>query len=251
MYMFCLTKEIPGPNRKNPAGKHGVGGNNDADTNDVLKMKQVKVTYQPDDEDLYGSAEDFDDSELPLPPLTPNIYYTNGQKQPTHRPAMSGAGIGGGNGGTNGVGNGGGASDGRHHHHNSAGGTGGGGIGGGVGGIGNLDFGNMDATSGGLSIVSGFAATLFRGITREPTFQRGATDTFGGATKVPNARDNKELRAPTTDTQHGRFASLWSWWWWWQQQLDSSYYRWRGHWQQALLILLVPSLITSFCWHLL
>ncbi|XP_014103676.3 lachesin [Bactrocera oleae] len=243
--------EIPGPNRKNPAGKHGVGGNNDADTNDVLKMKQVKVTYQPDDEDLYGSAEDFDDSELPLPPLTPNIYYTNGQKQPTHRPAMSGAGIGGSNGGTNGVGNGGGASDGRHHHHNSAGGTGGGGIGGGVGGIGNLDFGNLDATSGGLSIVSGFAVTLFRGITREPTFQRGTTDTFGGATKVSNVMDNKELKAPTTDTQHGRFASLWSWWWWWQQQLDSSYYRWRGHWQQALLILLVPSLITSFCWHLL
>lgn len=248
--MFCLTTEIPGPNRKNPAGKHGVGANNDADTNDVLKMKQVKVTYQPDDEDLYGSAEDFDDSELPLPPLTPNIYYANGQKQPTHRPAMSGTGISGGSGGThitNGGGNGGGPSDGRHHHHNSAGG----GIGGGVGGIGNLDFGNMGATSGGLSIASGFAVALFGGITRGPTFQRGVADTFGGTTKVHSAMDNKELTAPTTAAQHGRLPSLSSWWWWWQQQLDSSYSRWHGHWQQALLILLVPSLITSFCWHLL
>ncbi|XP_039961372.1 lachesin [Bactrocera tryoni] len=245
--------EIPGPNRKNPAGKHGIGGNNDADTNDVLKMKQVKVTYQPDDEDLYGSAEDFDDSELPLPPLTPNIYYANGQKQPTHRPAMSGAGMGGGSGAPIGGGNGGGgASDGRHHHHNSAGGAGG--IGGSVGGIGNLDFGNLGASSGGLSIASGFAVTLFGGITREPTFQRGATDTFGGsgATHVHNTTDNKELTAPTTATQHGCLASLWSWvWWWWQEQLDTSYYFWRGQWQQALLALLVPSLITSFCWHLL
>ncbi|XP_054087562.1 lachesin [Zeugodacus cucurbitae] len=233
--------EIPGPNRKNPAGKHGGGGNNDADTNDVLKMKQVKVTYQPDDEDLYGSAEDFDDSELPLPPLTPNIYYTNGQKQPTHRPAMNGVGQGGGNGGAHAANGGnGGASDGRHHHHNTAGGVGGG-IGGGVGGIGNLDFGNLDATSGGLSIASGFAVALFGGVTRGPTFQTGVADTFGGAL------DNKEL----TGAQHGHLAAQWSWWWWWQQQLDSSYYRWRGHWQQALLMLLVPSLITSFSWHLL
>ncbi|XP_053950212.1 lachesin [Anastrepha ludens] len=254
--------EIPGPNRKNPAGKHAGGGNNDADTNDVLKMKQVKVTYQPDDEDLYGSAEDFDDSELPLPPLTPNIYYTNGQKLPTHRPATSGAGagIGGGSGGTLATANGGGdgsTSDGRHHHHNSAGvGGGSGGVGGGVGGMSNLDFGNLGATSGSISIGGGFAAVAFAGMTRKAPFYGSVAGIFGGKTEVRNAMDdNNELisAAAGTQQQRRRIASLWQhgWWWWWQQQLDSSHYRWRGQVQQALLVLLIPTLITSFCWNLL
>lgn len=50
--------EIPGPTRKAP--KYGT------ETNDILKMRHPspKVTYQPDEDDLYGSAEDFDDTEL-------------------------------------------------------------------------------------------------------------------------------------------------------------------------------------------
>ncbi|XP_017461145.1 PREDICTED: dachshund homolog 1-like, partial [Rhagoletis zephyria] len=211
----CIAKnslEIPGPNRKNPAGKH-AGGSNDADTNDVLKMKQVKVTYQPDDEDLYGSAEDFDDSELPSPPLTPNIYYANGQKSATHRPAMSGAGagtgIGGGSGGQ--LASAGGASDGRHHHHNS-GGVGGGGGGGGigsVGGIANLDFGNLGATSGGgISISSGFAVAYFGSIARKPPFYDSFVGMFGSKTEVRDAVENNELRSAVARTQQvGRFAS--------------------------------------------
>ncbi|XP_020717795.1 lachesin isoform X1 [Ceratitis capitata] len=248
--------EIPGPTRKNAAGKHGGGGGGDADTNDVLKMKQVKVTYQPDDEDLYGSAEDFDDSELPLPPLTPNIYFPNGQRQATHRPATSGAGI---SGGTHSTANGGGGtSDGRHHHHNNnnvAGGAGGSGVGGSAGGIGSLDFGNLGATSGSVSISGGgggggvvgvFAVSTFGGITRRP-FYGAVSSIFGGQTEARDAMYNKET-APTE--QHSRhYATLWSWWW--QQQLNNCYYRWRGHWRQALHILLVSSLITSFCWNLL
>ncbi|XP_036343982.1 uncharacterized protein LOC118753212 [Rhagoletis pomonella] len=249
--------EIPGPNRKNPAGKH-AGGSSDADTNDVLKMKQVKVTYQPDDEDLYGSAEDFDDSELPSPPLTPNIYYANGQKSATHRPAMSGAGtgIGGGSGGQ--LASAGGASDGRHHHHNSGGvgGGGGGGIGG-VGGIANLDFGNLGATSGGgISISSGFAVAYFGSIARKPPFYDSFVGMFGGKTEVRDAVENNELRSAVARTQHeGRFASVchngcWCWWWW-RQQLNESHYRWLGQWLQTLFALLVSTLITSFCGNLL
>ncbi|KAI8121633.1 Lachesin [Lucilia cuprina] len=94
--------EIPGPSRKTPVNKHG--SNADADTNDILKQKQLRVTYQPDDEDLYGSAEDFDDSDLPLPPLTPNVYYTSG-------------GGGGGGGGAGGSANNAANSNSHHHKH--------------------------------------------------------------------------------------------------------------------------------------
>uniref|UniRef100_A0A1B0CRC5 Putative lachesin n=1 Tax=Lutzomyia longipalpis TaxID=7200 RepID=A0A1B0CRC5_LUTLO len=52
--------EIPGPTRKVFAPKYGT------ETNDVLKIRHPspKVTYQPEEDDLYGSAEDFDDPEL-------------------------------------------------------------------------------------------------------------------------------------------------------------------------------------------
>ncbi|ALC48222.1 CG32791, partial [Drosophila busckii] len=81
--------EIPGPNRKNPSnskgnGSGGVGsaaGNSDTDANDILKLKQqVKVPYQqqPDDEELYGSAEDFEDGDFGgLPPVLPHPYKKN------------------------------------------------------------------------------------------------------------------------------------------------------------------------------
>lgn len=68
--------EIPGPNRKTALNKHPVG-DVDANANDILKHKQLRVSYQPeDDEDLYGSAEDLDNSYLPpIPPLTPHVHY--------------------------------------------------------------------------------------------------------------------------------------------------------------------------------
>ncbi|XP_016971784.1 lachesin [Drosophila rhopaloa] len=97
--------EIPGPNRnKNPlngGGKGGgggggsAGGSMDADANDILKQKQqVKVTYQPEDEELqYGSAEDFEaegGENGGLTPLSPHVYYTSGNKPATHKPGNSG-----------------------------------------------------------------------------------------------------------------------------------------------------------------
>ncbi|KAH8291567.1 hypothetical protein KR018_000844, partial [Drosophila ironensis] len=102
--------EIPGPNRnKNPSNGGGKGGGVsggsgglDADANDILKQKQqVKVTYQPEDEELqYGSVEDFDGEGGPGGgieggnPLLPHVYYTSGNKPPTHKPG-GGAGSGG------------------------------------------------------------------------------------------------------------------------------------------------------------
>ncbi|XP_059616919.1 lachesin [Phlebotomus argentipes] len=52
--------EIPGPTRKVLAPKYGT------ETNDVIKIRHPssKVTFQPEDDDLYGSAEDLDDPEL-------------------------------------------------------------------------------------------------------------------------------------------------------------------------------------------
>ncbi|XP_037936284.1 roundabout homolog 3 [Teleopsis dalmanni] len=181
--------EIPGPNRKNPSIKHGV---NDADANDVLKMKQVKVTYQPDDEDLYGSAEDFDDSDLPLPPLSTNVFYPTGNKPPTHKATAPGmSGIGG-------------------HGVNTGTGT---------------DFGN----NGGIGISSnsgiGGGAGGGNGITRKPPFY--------SKTEVRGAMDNNELTAA------GGQVSIWR-----------CYNHRHSQWQ-VLIVLLVPSLITSFCWNLL
>lgn len=163
-----FTTEIPGPNRKNPsnskgnqhgAGGGGVGGggsggvgNADTDANDILKLKQqVKVTYQPEDDELYGSSEDFDDGELAgLPPLSPHHYYTSGNKPPTHKPG-----------------------GGQHHHHSqqSHGGSGAdrererGGGGGGVGGNIELAFGNTRKPTyyGGSGVAGGVGAASAAG----------------------------------------------------------------------------------------
>ncbi|KAJ6637534.1 Lachesin [Pseudolycoriella hygida] len=56
--------EIPDPKGNTFSPKYG--GNN---LNEVIKtFKRPKVTYQPDDDDQLGSAEDYDESEIP------NIY---------------------------------------------------------------------------------------------------------------------------------------------------------------------------------
>uniref|UniRef100_A0A1B0ARW7 Ig-like domain-containing protein n=1 Tax=Glossina palpalis gambiensis TaxID=67801 RepID=A0A1B0ARW7_9MUSC len=183
--------EIPGPNRKVPASnKHAVGS--DADTNDILKQKQLRVTYQPDDEDLYGSAEDFDDSDSPLPPpLTPNVYYTSANgvshKHATHKPGVVGLGPD--------------AVGGRHHHYNA------------VNGGGTLEFG-----IGLPGSING------NGVTRKPPFY-GKTEIRG------NAMDNNELtsaawsktvtaitltrtRTTTTPTIIQLSIAFWCWRWW-------------------------------------
>ncbi|EDV92466.1 lachesin [Drosophila grimshawi] len=173
--------EIPGPNRKSPSNSKGNSNNNnnnagntgnaaDTDANDILKLKQqVKVTYQPDDDELYGSAEDFDDGEFAggMPPLSPHHYYTSGNKPPTHKP---GGGVNGGGGGGH-----------QHHHHTQqtqSGGTGG------TGGI-ELAFGN----------------------TRKPTYYGGSgvAGGVGGATGNTDVRgpmDNNELSSGGASLNH-------------------------------------------------
>ncbi|KAH8304750.1 hypothetical protein KR044_007876, partial [Drosophila immigrans] len=189
--------EIPGPNRKNPSNTKGSGGNGggggntaDTDANDILKLKQqVKVTYQPDDEELYGSAEDFEDGEFAgSPPLSPNHYYTSGgNKPPTHKPS-------------NAAGNGGGGHQHQHqhqHHHHpqqnplgAAGGANGGAgagasAGGGGGGSTNIElaFGNGAGGGGG------------GGNTRKPPYYGGSGvgGGVGGNTEVRGPMDNNEL----------------------------------------------------------
>ncbi|KAH8287105.1 hypothetical protein KR054_002672, partial [Drosophila jambulina] len=180
--------EIPGPNRnKNPSNGGGKGGGGggagglDADANDILKQKQqVKVTYQPDDEELqYGSAEDFDgdggygDGGVlgggggggGLTPLSPHVYYTSGNKPATHKPGSSG-------------GNQHQHQHQQHHHHHHhqqhGSGTGAGGAGGGAGGAG----------AGGGGGNGGEAAG--GGITRKPTY-------YGGNTEGRVPIDNNEM----------------------------------------------------------
>ncbi|XP_055843030.1 lachesin [Episyrphus balteatus] len=147
--------EIPGPSRKNPSTKHGI------ETNDILKPKQVKVTYQTadgggldldgdgeddeDDEDLYGSAEDFEDGDIP-----PNVYFHG---KPTHKPS---------------------SGDSTRHHHGAGGGGNGNNIGGG-GGL--MDFAGGAGSSGANSIGTA---------TRKPTF-------YGLPEVVRGAMDNNEL----------------------------------------------------------
>ncbi|CAD7091656.1 unnamed protein product [Hermetia illucens] len=66
--------EIPGPSRKVTSPKYGT------DSNDVLKHKVMQNSFQPDDEDQYGSAEDFDDSDFPNPyhkPTKPTLLDNN------------------------------------------------------------------------------------------------------------------------------------------------------------------------------
>ncbi|XP_002134309.2 limbic system-associated membrane protein isoform X1 [Drosophila pseudoobscura] len=158
--------EIPGPNRnKNPlngkgngGGGGGGGGGLDADANDILKQKQqVKVTYQPDDEELqYGSAEDFDGDGEGLTPLSPHVYYTSGNKPPTHKPGNSGGG--GGNQHQH-------QHQQHHHHHHHQQQQNGGGAG--VGGVGGAPGGGGDP-----------------GITRKPP------PYYGGNTEVRGPIDN-------------------------------------------------------------
>lgn len=122
-----MVTEIPGPNRKISSNKPASTGK-DTEANDVFKQKQLRVTYQPDDEDLYGSAEDFDDSDLPVPPLNPNVYYGEGNsaidiksgntihnlghKHSTHKPTLVGLSQRPENGGFTSS-----ASNNKHHHH--------------------------------------------------------------------------------------------------------------------------------------
>ncbi|XP_075155999.1 dpr-interacting protein alpha [Haematobia irritans] len=220
--------EIPGPSRKTPVNKHG-GGNTDADTNDILKQKQLRVTYQPDDEDLYGSAEDFDDSDLPLPPLTPNVYYTSGVGGGGGDGASNGAG---GSGNANGAGsnsvNGnhkhsthkpgmaGGAEGGGRHHYNTMGNsfeygitTGGTGVNGGAGGGG----------VGGLNGLPGVIGSS-NAVTRKPIFY-GKTDVRGGISMDSNDITSKasSLLSKMSISRHAIVSGWhwrhWSWIWWW------------------------------------
>ncbi|XP_062139545.1 lachesin [Drosophila sulfurigaster albostrigata] len=199
--------EIPGPNRKNPAntkgsnggggggggnGGGGGGGNTaDTDANDILKVKQqVKVTYQPDDEELYGSAEDFEDGEFAagLPPLSPHHYYTSGgNKPPTHKPNNVAGGGGGGHQHQH---------QHQHHHHQLGGGAAGGAAGAGGGGGGSsssieLAFGNNNNNAGN---------------TRKPPYYGGggggggAGGIGGGNTEVRGPLDNNELGSGAATT---------------------------------------------------
>lgn len=179
LLFFALATEIPGPNRnKNPSNGGGKGGGGggagglDADANDILKQKQqVKVTYQPDDEELqYGSAEDFDgdggygDGGGPaggLTPLSPHVYYTSGNKPATHKPGSSG-----GNQHQHQH------QQHHHHHHHQQHGTGTGP--GGAGGAG------AGAGGGAGGEVAG------GGITRKPTY-------YGGNTEGRVPIDNNEM----------------------------------------------------------
>ncbi|XP_030567062.1 protein CEPU-1 [Drosophila novamexicana] len=166
--------EIPGPNRKNPSNSKGsggagnAGGTTDTDANDILKLKQqVKVTYQPDDDELYGSAEDFEDGEFAgSPPLSPHHYYTSGNKPPTHKPG----------------GGGGGHQHQHQHHHHTQQTQSGGAAGGGATSI-ELAFGNGH--------VSG------SGNTRKPTYYGGS----GVAGGVGGANGNTEVRGPMDNNE--------------------------------------------------
>ncbi|XP_030380837.1 lachesin [Scaptodrosophila lebanonensis] len=207
--------EIPGPNRKNPTsgkaggGAGGTGPGSDADANDILKLKQqVKVTYQPEDEELYGSAEDFEEGDFAL---SPHVYYTgnNGNKPPTHKPGSGGGGGGGG----------GHQHQQQHHHHNHhhqqthGGGNGGSGI--------DLDFGN------GIGSVSGGAGGS--GITRKPPYygaggglSNGGGPNGAGKTEVRGAMDNNELGSNGATT-------LRPWPWAWALGHYQRHHRWLRH----------------------
>ncbi|KAH8387985.1 hypothetical protein KR093_010784, partial [Drosophila rubida] len=194
--------EIPGPNRKTPANAKGGsggggGGGGDTDANDILKVKQqVKVTYQPDDEELYGSAEDFEDGEFAgLPPLSPHHYYTSGgNKPPTHKPGSGGNGGGGGHQHQQ--------HQHQHHHHpqqnqvggGAAGPNGGAGAGAaGANGNGNSNS-NSNGGGGGGNIELAFGNGMASGAggnTRKPPYYGGSG--MSGNTEVRGPMDNNEL----------------------------------------------------------
>lgn len=207
-----FTTEIPGPNRKNPSNskgnQHGAGGggggggsggvgNADADANDILKLKQqVKVTYQPEDDELYGSSEDFDDGEFAgLPPLSPHHYYTSGNKPPTHKPGAGG----------------------QHHHHSqqTVGGSGGdrererGGGGGGGGGNIELAFGNTRKPTyyGGSGVAGGVGAASAAGGGIAGGGGVGGMDNTGVRHGGP--MDNNELGSGCASWRHAAVAAAW------------------------------------------
>lgn len=209
--------EIPGPNRKNPSnskgsgGSAGNGGNTaDTDANDILKLKQqVKVTYQPDDEELYGSAEDFEDGDFAgLPPLSPHHYYTSGNKPPTHKP------------------NSGHQHQHQHHHHPqqtpNGSGQGGGGAGAGTAGSSTnsieLAFGNGIVNSGN---------------TRKPTYYGGSGVAGGvgpGNTEVRGPMDSNDVDSGGATLQHYRQ------WMWFLLSISLSLWNSLSHCRQALLM---------------
>lgn len=243
MCSFLFLTEIPGPSRKTPVNKHG--SNTDADTNDILKQKQLRVTYQPDDEDLYGSAEDFDDSDLPLPPLTPNVYYTsngggggggggpgsNNHKHPTHKP--------------HGLDNGG------RHHYNTMGNS--------------FEFGAGAGGGAGGGVVNGLPGVLSNSnsVTRKPHIN-GKTEVRSGA------MDNNDISSSSsslsvTSSPSGSFyklsMALLANWQSWSLcgvghcsccSLLFSYWPFQRHWPYLIVLLSVLySLSTTFCWSLL
>ncbi|EDX01276.1 lachesin [Drosophila yakuba] len=168
--------EIPGPNRnKNPlngggkggGGAGGVGGSLDADANDILKQKQqVKVTYQPEDEELqYGSVEDFE-AEGDEGGGLPHVYYTSGNKPATHKPGNSG-----GNQHQH-------QHQQHHHHHHHNNQQHGGAPGGGLAGGG-----------------SGSPGGEMGGITRKPP------PYYGGNTEVRGPIDNNEMSSGSGDSR--------------------------------------------------
>uniref|UniRef100_A0A1I8Q817 Ig-like domain-containing protein n=1 Tax=Stomoxys calcitrans TaxID=35570 RepID=A0A1I8Q817_STOCA len=263
--------EIPGPSRKTPVNKHG-GSNTDADTNDILKQKQLRVTYQPDDEDLYGSAEDFDDSDLPLPPLTPNVYYTS---------ANGGGGGGGGAGGsTNGDANGPGSSSAgnsvnanhKHPTHKPGGeGTGGGGGRHHYNTMGNsFEYGLATGANGGGTGAGGGLNGLpgvigsSNAVTRKPIFY-GKTDVRGGAGSI-GTMDNNDITSKASSNILRKISSMvvtpttsgWHWQcccWWWCCWLWSWWSCWPFHYHHwpylivslSLLYSLITTTTTFFC----
>ncbi|XP_023174444.1 lachesin [Drosophila hydei] len=199
--------EIPGPNRKNPSNSKGNGGAGsaagnaaDTDANDILKLKQqVKVTYQPEDDELYGSAEDFEDGEFAgSPPLSPHHYYTSGNKPPTHKPGGSGGG-----------------HQHQHHHHPQQTSTGGGG-----------------ASS--IELAFGSGQLSGAGNTRKPTYYGGSGVAGGvggvtGNTEVRGPMDNNERS--TAGAPHRAFSPA-------SYRLHSPYrqWLWLSHCRQPLLM---------------
>lgn len=258
--LFSFTIEIPGPSRKTPVNKHG--SNADADTNDILKQKQLRVTYQPDDEDLYGSAEDFDDNDSLLPPLTPNVYYTT-----------NGGGGGGGAEGNGGGGNGNSAtghlasaSNSHHHKHGNHKTHGLDAVNGGrhhYNTMGNsFEFGaNAGAGGGGGIGINGLPGVIGNSnvVTRKPTYysktevRSGAMDNndISSSSSSPSSSASGRLLYQQPVVQRLSIA-LANWPLWCCHCCCLSYWPFQRHWPYLIVLLsLLYSLITTFCWNLL
>lgn len=242
IFVCLFLIEIPGPSRKTPVNKHG--SNVDADTNDILKQKQLRVTYQPDDEDLYGSAEDFDDSDLPLPPLTPNVYYSSN----------GGGGVAGGGGNGNSAG----SSNSHHHKHGTHKPHS---LDAGNGGrhhyntLSNFEFGANGAAGGGVGGINGLPGVISNSnvITRKPTYY-SKTEVRSGA------MDNNDITSSSASSS-GRVyhqpvqklsIAFTKWPLWCCHCCCLSNWSFRRHWPYLIVLLSVLySFITTFCWNLL